>query len=236
MTAEPAHDQGGAAAADRGRAAAARGARRGLPPRSRLRPHQRAARRGRRAHLREPAQHRGGFHSPARPAESRPRGRCRSGATASGRSRGSSSNRTSSRSSWLREHGFKVNPDVEVHDTVDEADRRLPRLGGQARPARLRDRRRGGQGRRPGAPGPARRGGPGAARGDRLEVRAQYRQHHLAADRLERGPHPPPGPVRPARAGPGLGCDRQARHPAQRGGPAPQGRARRGRGDRAAGR
>ena len=54
----------------------------------------------------------------------------------------------------------------------------------------------------------------------------------LNAGGLERGPHRPHGPVRGARAGAGLGRDREARDAPQRGGPAPQGRARRRRGDR----
>ena len=49
-----------------------------------------------------------------------PRGRCRSGATASAPSRGSSSSPTTSRSSGCATHGFKVNPDVERYDTLDE--------------------------------------------------------------------------------------------------------------------
>ena len=52
-------------AAGEGRAAAAGGARRGLPAAQRLRRAQRAARRRRRAHLREPAQHRRGLDPPA---------------------------------------------------------------------------------------------------------------------------------------------------------------------------
>ncbi len=133
---------------------------------------------------------------------------------------------------WLREHGFRVNRDVELHDTVDEVVARLPRLGGAPRPARLRDRRRGGQGRRPRPAAPARRGGPRAARRDRLEVRPHHRHHHARARGLERRAHRPHGAVRPARARAGVGRDGQARHAPQRGGPAPQGRARRRRGDR----
>ena len=109
---------------------------------------------------------------------------------------------------------------------------RLPRLGGPARPARLRDRRRGGEGGRPGAAAAARSGGPRAARRDRLEVRAEHRHHRARARGLERGSHRPHDPVRPARAGPGLRGDREARDAAQRGGPAAQGRARGRRGDR----
>ena len=55
------------------------------------------------------------------------------------------------------------------------AGRRLPRLGGAARAARLRDRRRGGEGQRPRAAAEPRRGGARAARRDRLEVPADDR-------------------------------------------------------------
>ena len=34
---------------------------------------------------------------------------------------------------WLREHGFKVNQDVEVHHDIDSGARRLQALGGAAR-------------------------------------------------------------------------------------------------------
>ena len=89
---------------------------------------------------------------------------------------------------WLRDHGFQVNPDIERHDTLDAGGGRVPGVGGAPRGAGLRDRRRGGQGRRPRAAAPARRGGPRAARGDRLEVPADDRHHHARAGDVERGP------------------------------------------------
>ena len=104
-----------------------------------------------------------------------PRARCRSGATASARSRGSSFDTHLDSMKWLREHGFRVHPDVGAARHRRRGRGRLPRLGGAARPARLRDRRRGRQGRRPRAPAPARRGGARAARRDRLEVPADAR-------------------------------------------------------------
>ena len=73
---------------------------------------------------------------------------------------------------WLREHGFRVNRDIERARHPRRGGRGLPRLGGAPRPARLRDRRRGRQGRRARAPAAARRGRARAARRDRLEVRA----------------------------------------------------------------
>jgi len=48
---------------------------------------------------------------------------------------------------WLREHGFRVNADGQVHNEVDAVAGGVPRLGGASRQARLRDRRRGGEGR-----------------------------------------------------------------------------------------
>ena len=109
---------------------------------------------------------------------------------------------------------------------------RLQRLAGAPRPARLRDRRRGGEGGRPRPPAPARRGRARAARGDRLEVPAHHRDDDAEERGLERRPDRPHGPVRRARAGAGLGRDREARDAPQRGGSAPQGRPRRRRGDR----
>ena len=108
-------------------------------------------------------------------------------------------------------------------------------LGGASRPARLRDRRGGREGRRSRAAGSPRRGRARAARGDRVEVPAHHRHDDPEPGGLERRAHRPHGPVRDARAGPGLGRDGQARDAPQRGGPAPQGRARGRRGDRDAG-
>ena len=51
---------------------------------------------------------------------------------------------------WLRDHGFPVNPDIERQDTLDEVVAACTGMGGAARVAGLRDRRRGGEGRRPG--------------------------------------------------------------------------------------
>ena len=84
--AQPAHDRRDPAA-HRGRAAAARGARRGLHVAAGLRRAQRAPRRGRPVDVHEPAQLGRGHDPPARPGSSRPSGRCRCGATGSGRPR-----------------------------------------------------------------------------------------------------------------------------------------------------
>ena len=73
---------------------------------------------------------------------------------------------------WLRERGFKVNPDTDHHARIDSVVEALPLVGGATRGARLRDRRRRRQGRRAGAVARAGRGRARAALGDRLEVRA----------------------------------------------------------------
>ena len=121
-----------------------------------------------------------GLDPPARPAARRRRGRCRCGATASARVEGIEFATHYESLEWLREHGFKVNPRRRAARHRRRGGGGLPGLGGAPRPARLRDRRRGGQGRRPRAAAPARRGGPRAARRDRLEVRADDGHHHAA--------------------------------------------------------
>ena len=133
---------------------------------------------------------------------------------------------------WLREHGFKVSPDVAVYNDIEPAGRGLSRLGGAPRLAGLRDRRRGGEGQRPRAAAQPWGGGARAARGDRLEVPADDGHDDPQERGMERGADRPHDPVRQPRAGAGLRRDREARDSAQRGGPAAQGRAGRGRGDR----
>ena len=106
-------------------------------------------------------------------------------------------------------------------------------VGGAARGARLRDRRRGDQGRPASAVAGAGSRGAGAALGRRLEVPADHRDDEAQPDRLERGADRPAAPVRDAGARPRGRRHGFDRHPAQRGGPGPQGRprGRRGRGD-----
>ena len=86
-------------------------------------------------------------------------------------------------------------------DSIDDGGRGLPRLGGAPRRARLRHRRRRGQGgfstrcrRRS-----ARR--PRPALGDRLQVRADHRHDAAAQHRGQRRPHRRAHPVRGAGAG-----------------------------------
>ncbi len=210
---EPAHHPRDPAA-DRRRAAAARGARRDLPAAGRLRHAQRAAGGGRGAHLRQPAEHRGGLDPPARSSARR---------------------RAAAVDLVLRDRrgrGARVPHPPRVAGVAARArlpgqpgDRglrhrrggrgRLQGVGDAPRPARLRDRRRGGQGRRPGPAAAAGGGGPRAARRHRLEVRSHHGAYHHAEGGLERGPHRAHGALRPAGAGAGLRGHGQAGHPAQ---------------------
>ena len=105
---------------------------------------------------------------------------------------------------WLAEKGFPVSPHVELHATIEETVDRLPRLGGAARLARLRDRRRRGEGQRPPHPARPRRRRPRAARRDRLEVPADDRHHDAPQGDVERRPDRPHGAVREPRAGAGV--------------------------------
>ena len=94
------------------------------------------------------------------------RGRCRCGATGPGAARGIEFASHSEELDWMRERGFPVNGDVSTHEDVEDGGRALPVVGGTPRVARLRDRRRRGQGRRAGASG-ASSGSPGASRAGR---------------------------------------------------------------------
>ena len=228
--AEPAHHRCDTAARG-GRSAAARGARRDLPAAGGVCAPERAARGGRRADLHEPAQLGRRLDSPAR---SRAR-RLAAAVDVVLRDRGGRRPRVRDPP---RVDGLAPRPRLPREPRSGGARHgragggRLRGLAGAARPARLRDRRRRREGRRARAAAPARRGRARAARSDRMEVPAHHRHDHAEPGGLERGPHRPHGPVRGARAGAGVGRDREARHPPQRGGPAPQGRARRRRGDR----
>ena len=97
---------------------------------------------------------------------------------------------------WLREHGFRVNGDVERLDTEDEVVAQCLRLAGAPRRAGLRDRRRRRQGRRRRAAAPPGRGRARPALGDRLEVPAHDRGHDAARGPLERRQVRRPAPVR----------------------------------------
>ena len=219
-------------AAGGGRAAAARGEGRGLSPARGLRPPQRGARRRGRADLRQSAQLGRRVDSPARPRAGR--GAAAVGLVLLDRRTG---RQWSSRATWSRwsgcaSHGFKVNGDIERHDDLDQVvaacrawEERRESLDYEIDGVVVKvddlelQRRLGVVGREP-----------------RGAIAWKF-PPMTATTKLERvawnvGPHRPHGPVRPARAGPGVGGHREARDPPQRGGPQAQGRARGRRGDR----
>ncbi len=202
-----------------------------LPAAQGVRRAERAPRGRRRAHLRQPAQHGGGLDPPAGHQAHRPAAAVHVELLD------------------RRAGGHRVREPLRVADVAQGArlqgQRRHPAphrpgrrgqglqgLGGAARVAGLRDRRRGGQGGRPGPAAAAGRGRARAARGDRLEVPAHDGHHHARARDVERRPHRAHGAVRAADAGAGQRRDREAGHAAQRGGHRAQGRTRGRRGDR----
>ena len=165
-----------------------------------------------------------------------PRGRSTSGATQHRLPRGARAARaTGSRSDWLREQGFRVNPRHRAPRDDRAGGRRVCRPGTSAAAevdydidgvvvkvdefALQRDL---GERR------------PRPALGDRLQVRADDGRHAAAQHRGQRGPHRRAHAVRRARAGAGRRRHRRARHPAQRGRHPPQGHPPRRRRDRAA--
>ena len=107
-------------------------------------------------------------------------------------------------------------------------------VGAAPRRAGLRDRRRGGEGRRPRAPAAARLGGARPALGGRVEVPAHDRRDDAREGDVERGQVRRHAPLRGARAGGRRRGDDQAGHAAQRGGHRAQGHPRGRGGDRGA--
>ena len=133
-------------------------------PRAAFAKPQRAARRRGRADLRQPAQLRRGLDPPARPGAGR-RAAAVDVVLLDRRARGDGvRHATWSRSSGCASTASRSTATSSAHDDLDARRGGLPRLGGAARVARLRDRRRGGEGRRPGAAASPRRGGARAAR------------------------------------------------------------------------
>ena len=136
----------------------------------------------------------------------------------------------------LRDLGLPINPEVARARLARCRGVPLPPLGGAPARPRLRDRRRGRQGRRPGPAGGARFHVEGAAVGHRLQVPAggahDAAQRHHGVDRPDRPGH--------ALRRPGAGVrgrlDRGGRHPPQRGPGAGQGRSPRRHGGRTQGR
>ena len=157
-----------------------RGARRDLHGALDLRRAERAARRGGRVHLRQPAQRRGGLDSPARPG-GRARAPARDVVLRHRRARRRRLRRAPRGAHVAEGARLQGEPRDRGPRRHREGRRRLPRLGGAAREARLRDRRRRREGERPRAPAAAGRRRPRAARRDRVEVRADDGHDHAAA-------------------------------------------------------
>ena len=216
-----------------GRAAADRGPRRDLHVAARLRRAQRAARRGGAPDVHEPAQLGGGDDPPARPAARR-RAAAVDVVLRHRRDRGDLVLEP------LGVAGMAARARLPRQRRRQEARlrgrrrRAVPRLAGAPRRARLRDRRRGGQGRRRRAAAAPRRGRARPALGDRVEVPAHDRGDDAQRDPVERRQVRRPAPVRRARAGPRRRRHGQDGDAAQRGGPRAQGHPRRRRGDRPA--
>ena len=163
-------------------------------PMRRLRGAERAARRGGRADLRQPAQLGRRLDPPARPGAHGRAAARRSGATGSAPLDG-----LDLATHWdvLRVAArarLQGQPDIERHRAPSDVVAALPRLGGAARGARLRDRRRRRQGRRRGRCG-ASWASSGASRAGRSpgSSRRRRRRRRCQGDRLERRPHRPPG-------------------------------------------
>ena len=134
---------------------------------------------------------------------------------------------------WLREHRFRVNRDVRLLDSEDEVVAQCLEWQCRRGRARLRDRRRRGEGLRLRPPAPPRLRRARPPLGDRVEVSPHHRPHPAARDRLERRQVRRSAPLRDARARLRRRGHDQARHPPQRGGPRPQGHPRGRGGDRA---
>ena len=106
-------------------------------------------------------------------------GRCRSGPTASARTRASSSLRTAD-AAWLSAHGFPINPYAERLESIDAVAKACRDWERKRDRARLRDRRDRDQGRRPRAAARPRCAAPAAALGARVQVGADDRDHAAA--------------------------------------------------------
>ena len=170
------------------------------------------------APLRQPPQHRRPARCARRTRRSPPAAACASGPTSSARSRAARpSGPTPRRSSGWARWASRSTRSSAVFATLDGGLRVLPALAGAPPRPRLRDRRRGREGRRPRPRGTARLHVQGAALGDRLQVPARGAHHaaarHPGVDRPHRQGHA----VRRARAGVRRRLDRRPRHAAQRG-------------------
>ena len=164
-----------------------------------------------------------------------PSGRCRSGATRSASPRASRFDAHWEALQWLREHGFRVNPDIKLLARRGRGDRAVPGVGASAA-ASSTSRSTASSSRSTTSSCSA--GSASVGRDPRWAVAWKF-PPTTAVTRLEQvmwnvGQVRRPAPVRGARAGRRRRRDDQARDAAQRGGPRAQGHPR-GRGrDRAA--
>ena len=228
--AQPAHDRVDPALDPVHRAG--RGPRRGLHVAAGLHGAQRAAGAGGPVHLHEPAQQRRGDDPPAGPE---PRRRAAAvDVVLRDRRQRSAADLALGGARMAAGAGLPRQRRRQAAHDRGRGRQAVPALAGAPRRAGLRDRRRGGEGRRLRAAAPARRGGPRPALGDRVEVPADDRGHAPERDQLERRQVRRPAPVRGARAGPRRRRHGEGRDAAQRGGSRAQGRARGRRRDRPA--
>ncbi len=208
---------------------------RGLPAGGQLRADERGRRGQRGAALRQPAQRRRRQPAPEGPLDHRQARPLVLGVPARRGGRRSAARAAHRRARLSRQARRPGQP----RDQGVRQPRRRPRplraLGGPPPRPRLRDRRRGGQGRRRRPADPARIDVAGAAVGDRLQVPARGAHDDAARHPGVDRPHRPGHTVRDARAGVRRRLDGGRRHLAQRGSGARQGRPARRHRDRAQG-
>ena len=143
------------------------------------------------AALRQPAQHGRRLAAPEGPGHHRlPPAHVLELPAGPGRG-GPASPPTTRRWSGCAELGFPVNPEIRRLDQPRRGVRHLPALAGAPPRPRLRDRRRGGQGRRPRPAQRARLHHQGAALGHRLQVPARGAHHPAAGHHVSHRAHRP---------------------------------------------
>ena len=231
---QPAHDPvDPAPAARRRRAAAGRGARRGLHAAVRLPRAERAARRRGQEADAEPAQRRRRLAAPEEPGDHREQAALGVGVRRR-RARGRRA-RVALGDARLAEGARLPDQPVRRAGRVGRGGRAgLRRVGAPARRARLRDRRHRDQGRRSRAAAHARLAPLAPALGARVQVGADDRDDAAREDHDPRRPHRRAQPVGDHAARRGRRRRRLARDAAQRGGHQPQGDPRGRRRDRPA--
>ena len=214
------------------RAAGRRGARRGLPFAGRFRAAQRAARPGRSRDLRQSPQRRGRLDPPARPAIAAARPLdvwC----YAIGYSEGHRVRQSAEALGWLREQGFRVNPDIGHWPSIDDVAAAC--RGWEARRAELDFDIDGVVVKVDEFGLQAELGASLTTRAGRSPTSSRRRRRRPASlHRGQRRSHRSADSVRGSRAGRGRRRDRRAGDAAQRGRHPPQGHPPRRRRDRAA--